>query len=978
LSLADFDWSVLSNRLKPARLGGSLSLSLGRTSSASWDLADPKAGLRLRGTLHTDAAQLTLDSAHFEAGHGEVELSGSLKRNANADYVMQTRFNAFDPFLVLQGQGAHPVSRVRADARPAHAEYATTPVATPRPSPALARQFAPYSARISGTLALQGALAQDSAQAELMLRDSVYDDLPLTGGGTIRLRGRQILPSQLALAIAGNQVDLHGAFGAPGDHLAFHLDAPHLDRLGLGLAGTMQADGRLGGSFSRPEVSATYDGADLAYGAYRLGHAQGRVDFRDGSDGVLALNLQAANLNVPGASLQTLSADLNGTRSHHALTLHAQGAVQGQAVDLTLAAHGALTHSAAGTGWDGVITQLENRALPALQLLDPLTVSIAPGMVELHGAQGNAHLSLEGAALEVRRLQYLHGSVSAAGSARGIDVDRLLRLSRSLGATNPAFKTDLILDGDWDFTLAEHASGYLQLARRSGDVTLNTWRGAAAMGFSALSARLDFSAANQAKLSVRATAARIGHLTADLQANLSPRDGFLSLNDASALSGAISGDLPSLRTTGGLFGPGYVLDGSLQLQLQLAGVLAHPRWSGAVSGDGLSATLIDQGIQFKQGQLRIALTDNLVQIHQLMFHGASGTLSASGQIKLDEANPNLGVNVQADKLELFATPDRQLQLSGQATVRNTGDLAGAGDISIDGHFKVDHALFDLPDSAAPQLGPDVHIVELDGTEVNASKPSLAQTAQTATTPPTPPKNGGSLTPRTHIAIDLGDAFRFRGAGADLGLRGQLVATSAPDQPLRAVGNVSVTPGSTYTTFGRKLNIDSGFFTFNGPIDNPGINITAMRQNQEVVAGVQVSGTVQAPVAKLVSEPNVPDNEKLSWLLFGHGTDTGTNFSQQSAMTEAFALLGNAGGKRVAQTLGLDEVSIGQSEVGLTDPQVVSLSKALNQRIVLGYEQGLTTAASVLKVTLTLSRFWSIALHTGAVNGATLLYNRRFD
>ena len=147
----------------------------------------------------------------------------------------------------------------------------------------------------------------------------------------------------------------------------------------------------------------------------------------------------------------------------------------------------------------------------------------------------------------------------------------------------------------------------------------------------------------------------------------------------------------------------------------------------------------------------------------------------------------------------------------------------------------------------------------------------------------------TFAPRANIDIDLGQKFRFRGAGADLGLAGTITAMSAPNMPLRAVGNVRVTPGSTYTAFGRKLNIENGFFTFNGPVANPGINILAMRRNQEIEAGVQVTGTVQSPTAKLVSEPNVPDNEKLSWLLFGHGTDQGNNIGQQSAMTNALAL-----------------------------------------------------------------------------------------
>ena len=93
-------------------------------------------------------------------------------------------------------------------------------------------------------------------------------------------------------------------------------------------------------------------------------------------------------------------------------------------------------------------------------------------------------------------------------------------------------------------------------------------------------------------------------------------------------------------------------------------------------------------------------------------------------------------------------------------------------------------------------------------------------------------------------LSLGNNFRFRGQGADLGLTGTITAMSAPNLPLRAVGNVRVTQGSTYTAFGRKLTIENGFFTFNGPVTNPGINILAMRRNQQVEAGVQVTGTVQ--------------------------------------------------------------------------------------------------------------------------------------
>src|SRR5260363_279445 len=135
---------------------------------------------------------------------------------------------------------------------------------------------------------------------------------------------------------------------------------------------------------------------------------------------------------------------------------------------------------------------------------------------------------------------------------------------------------------------------------------------------------------------------------------------------------------------------------------------------------------------------------------------------------------------------------------------------------------------------------------------------------------------------------------------------------------------------------------------------PALNILAMRRNQEVEVGLQVRGTTRAPRAQLVSEPNVPDTEKLSWLLFRHGTDKGATVGQQYAKNAALAFLGSMGGKQIAQRIGLDELSISQSEIGLTDPQVITLAKALNRHFILGYEEGLSSSAHIFKVTW---QFW---------------------
>lgn len=1000
LQVAGLDLNALQATVRRTQLSGPIAIRLNDDiQTVTLDLADPKAALRAQGKLTMDPARLSFNDVRIASGKGRIDLSGALKHDANSSYNLKAQLTDFDPLtLASQMPSRAPVNgpavpqseakgRLSAQAAAQAGSTAGAKSAAPadkaaavvkntgkavvkkevieRKTPARKRAAPParkIEARVNGTLTATGMLAPVfTTKAEFKLGPSVYDGLPLTGGGTVQLAGSRILPSRANLSVAGNQVDLQGSFGARGDRLRFHIDAPALERLGFGLAGLVAADGDLTGSFEHPNVVLNYKADSVVLSSNRIGHAEGHAELRDGANGALVFTTDARNVSAGGVDLATLTARLTGTRASHSLEAAATGKLQDRPLDLTLAANGKLTEARDGTRWDGTVTRLQNRGTPALNLESPLAVSAGPRRLTL----GATRLTLEGAVLSLKSFSFDHGKVQSAGNLTGISVARLQDLRREITGTPPAVKTDLIFDGDWDFALGTTASGHIQLRRRSGDVTVEIGRGLASLGISDIAARAEFSGGNRLNATVHAQASRIGVIDADAHTTLVERDGFLSVNEEGALTGNVNANVPSLKTTGGLFGPSYLLDGHLALKLALGGTVAKPNLTGSLLGDGLSATLVDQGVQLKDGVVRVALSHNLVDFEQVEFHGASGTLRATGRVRLDGAEPDLTASIVADKLELFAAPDRNLSLTGSASVANAGAQGG---MAINGKFTVDHALFDLPEQSAPKLGDDVVVVRPDGT-VAGERPR-----------PVPGSNKpvGPFAPRANIDIDLGNNFRFRGQGADLGLTGTITAMSAPNLPLRAVGNVRVTQGSTYTAFGRKLNIENGFFTFNGPVANPGINILAMRRNQQVEAGVSVTGTVNFPVAKLVSEPNVPDNEKLSWLLFGHGTDQGNNLGQQSTMTTALALLGSASGKRIAQTFGLDEFSIGRSEVGLTDPQVVMVSKAINEWLVIGYEQGLQSASNAVKATVNLTRYWSVAAYGGTFDGIELLYTRRYD
>ncbi len=947
LKVANLDLNAFAAELRPMRLAGPVAVTLAPgAQTVDFALADPKLALGARAKVALTPQQTVVTDARVTAGKGRIDLTGVFRHDARASYDAKATLTDFDP-LLLAAMSAPKAGAGRAPAAPG-----------PR-----------GAARVNGTLTASGGFAPAlSAKATFKLGDSVYDGVPLTGQGVVQLAGARILPSNASLSIAGNRVELHGSFGAPGDRLRFAVDAPQLDRLGFGVAGLVEAQGDLTGSFAHPNVSATYTARGVVFGENRIGAAQGRADIRDGAHGALVFTADASDVVLGALQLKTLRANLDGTRAKHTLDASALGAAGGRVIDVTLAANGGLTEGRDGMRWDGTVTRLANRGTPAVALQTPLAVSAAGQRVTL----GASRLVLEGAAIDLKSFVYDHGQLRSAGSVSGLSVARLLDVRQELTGKRPPVRTDVILDADWDFSVGATASGSLQVRRRSGDVTVETLRGVASLGLTDLSARAAFGAGNRLNVTLRGQASRVGTLDASVAVPFALHGGALALADDGPLSGRVDADVPSLKATGSLFGPSYLLGGRAALKLTVAGTPAKPNLSGMLTGDELSATLVDQGVQLKDGIVRVKLSENLVEFQQVEFHGGSGTLRAIGRVRLDGEAPDLTASIVADKLDLFAAPDRKLSLSGKATVANAGPH---GEIAIDGKFVVDRALFDLPEQSAPHLSDDVVIERPGGGTVRGETKTGTAIAkpQPATEKPAP-----SLAPRANVDIDLGSNFRFKGHGADLGLRGTITLMNAPGVPLRAIGNVRVTEGSTYTSFGRKLAIENGFFTFNGPVSNPGINILAMRRNQEVEAGVQVTGTIQTATVKLVSEPNVADNEKLSWLLFGHGTDQGNNLGQQNAMTEALALLGSATGKRVAQTFGLDEFSIGRSEVGLTDSQVVQVSKAINERLVLGYEQGLESASNAFKATLNLSRFWSVSAYGGTFQGVDLNYTRRFD
>ncbi|MFZ4761129.1 MAG: translocation/assembly module TamB domain-containing protein, partial [Burkholderiaceae bacterium] len=443
--------------------------------------------------------------------------------------------------------------------------------------------------------------------------------------------------------------------------------------------------------------------------------------------------------------------------------------------------------------------------------------------------------------------------------------------------------------------------------------------------------------------------------------------------------------MPSLAFTRALAGDAWRFDGALQARLALGGTLGRPDFTGRIDGTGLVAEQRELGMKLTDGVLRATLRERTVDIDTMRFASGAGSVTMTGTLRPDDRSEAV---LTLDRMPIPLGAGQRLLLSGEARATLRG-----GRLGIRGALRADEGVIELTSQNAPELSSDVVVVR-DAAESAARRRErlAARSAPPAERADAEPPDTKGFRIFSDLQIDLGDRFRVFGAGVDARLEGQLTLRGRlPDSP-RLTGTVKIAQG-TYTGFGQKLEIERGTLVFSGPVDNPAIDIVAYRRYLPVEAGVALTGTARVPRLALVSRPDVSEQDKLSWLVLGTGSDTARNGGQNSALQAAAAtLLATAdprfAGPSLASTFGLDVLSIRTAQVGSiggsgssstsAQDSVVTLGKRLSQRLFVSYEQSLRGLENLLRLQYEITERLSVRGRAGTQNGIDLLWTYRYD
>lgn len=892
--------------------------------------------------------------------------------------------------------------------------------------PAAWRAGAP-SATLDLTADLRAVADEAALAGEFSLRNRTpgaldHQRLPLTAlSGRLRWRPADIAFSQLdAALVGGGHVRGEGAWRA--NELTFDLRARSGDAL-LKASGQAALDGS--GAFALHGELARFDPArfvdlpklpaariNASFDAKGRWQPQLQVDGRfELRDSLLAGRPLAGrgDVGIDGARVRGI--DLHLTAGANRLDTQGTFGGAGESLTLTLAAPELAPYGLEG-GLNGTLHVSGTTVAPNFDLHLSTERFGVPGSFTVKGLDLTAAAGSDNAAPLRLRLQLaaidsptrpdlarnVTGQIDGTGAQHTLSTSALLADQNHLSLT--AQGGIIVTSNDvprWRGSLStldlrggppERALHLVQAAPLQ--LAADGWSlGPAQMAGDGWQSKLDTRAdKTQIKLVLAATGPRLGQLSATLDARTA---GPWRLEKTAPWQGSLDIDSPDLAWLGPLISANAATGGRARVDLRLAGTPAQPLASGSIHGEALDVRLPDQGLRLENGQLDATLAGNRLHVAHLVFDsplppppGAlvlaegklvadlaarPGRLEAVGEVQVDGGN--LFLDVKLDRLGIAPGPDRWLAVSGSGRLDwRDGRLGLSAQVAADAGY------WQLPRLDVPHLSDDV-IVKRPGQWAPAAARSPLALA---------------------FEVSLGRHFRFSGAGLEARLSGKLKLTAAGHDLPRASGAIRAVDGR-FEAYGQKLYVERGILTFSGLVDNPSLDVLAVRQGLPVTPGVEVTGTVLRPLVRLVSDPDLPDAEKLSWLVLGRAPDQVGAGDAALLLAAAGSLLGGESGGGVQQlkrNFGIDDVGVRTGQLGSdghdissqvvgngggnsanAGTQIFSVGKRLTAATMLTYEQALGSTESLVKLTFTLSRHLSLIGRAGADNAIDLVYTFTF-
>lgn len=777
-------------------------------------------------------------------------------------------------------------------------------------------------------LATAGSLAPE-LQGSLKLErlDGTLRQRPLAGNADLHLTPGHVIDGTLALASGQSNLAITGRGGSGDTDADIGFTLASLGDLLPDAQGALQGKVSLKGVWPALAAKAHVTGTKLGFGDHRIATLTLDADVKDTHAPSGQLALQAQQLTLGSLAFATLDLHGDGDEAAHSLQLSAKG----EPLNLDATLRG----SRDAKGWNGALSALTL----AVKNQGEWTLE-KPAALSLQGE--NATLGELCLASNGPRL-CAQGRSAGDGSAEGrYRIEQLpLAMIAALAAPDAPLKLVGTLEGDG--TITRNASGALNgsanLHSRNGSVSYPDTATTPLLGYD------DF--ALDARFTPQATQATL-HAALSDGGRL---EGKVAASGAQqALSGEAALSLRSLAFVELFTSELSAVKGQLDSKLAIGGSVAQPAFDGSLTLADFAAEVPTAGLTLHDG--RIAVTSRGARAFAIdgTLASGEGTVQLRGEGGLDADAP-LALTLSGSDFLAADIPAARVVVGPQLTIRREQDgLHIGGELAIPS-TKVDFSK--LPGGGAAKASPDVVVTDAAEVKRNEPAPVFAD-----------------------VTVKLGDAVKLKGFGLDGALAGQLAVIERPGKQTTGRGEIRVS--GTYKAYGQDLKIQTGRLQFAGTaIDNPGLDLRAVRELKDVTAGLRVQGTAQVPVLTVFSEPPLEQAEALSYLVTGKSLASLKSGEGDMVGTAARAL-GSATGDLLAKSVGARlGVDAGVSDNAALGGAAFTVGKFLSPKLYLSYGVGLFVPGEVITLRYLLSRRWNLEAQS-ATNDNRAGLNYRYE
>jgi translocation and assembly module TamB len=437
--------------------------------------------------------------------------------------------------------------------------------------------------------------------------------------------------------------------------------------------------------------------------------------------------------------------------------------------------------------------------------------------------------------------------------------------------------------------------------------------------------------------------------------------GNVSLINVSSQAPEIAGNV-SLSTLhldflAPLIGEYSLFKANMNTDLALSGDVMHPRVNGQFLIDQIKLHGEVTPIDIESGQVVINFKGHQADL-DAGINTPDGKLEINGEADWQDLQDwHTKARVFAKELKVDMPPMVKIIVEPDMTLEVTPSLAKVqGNINLPWGRIVVEA---LPPSA---VGVSSDLVILDE--------NLQPVDETVAVP---------FNVETDINIKIGNDFQLSAFGLKGGLQGNLNVTQRDKGPF-IVGEVNIVDGS-YRSFGQDLVINEGKIMMNGPADQPYLSITAIRNpdntQDDVIAGVRVTGPASDPSMEIFSEPSMAQANALSYLLRGQDIDaeSGGNAMTTTLIGLSLAKSGRVVGE-IGEAFGVQDLQL--DTAGSGDDSQVTVSGYILPGLQVKYGVGIFNSLGEFTVRYRLMQDLYLEAVSGVDSAVDLLYQFEFD